>query len=228
MNPKQALKLFQKGLVIIVAVAGLIFAACIAEYSYDKYKSPENKLGPFYADISNANWPHLFSVLVRDKKISLEDLEKISFALPEDAGFGARPDYEFFNPAGKIAQREWGKGGYFGSDVEALADERNSRFIFNIWRYEADDGGVTDYLVALLPLKHTVYSMGLRRTLLINLFGEDVNIIPDPAADNSTIVIDRINKSPPQGASFPQMGRQAYAVLVLLKRAKKAAGAAWE
>lgn len=98
-------------------------------------------------------WVGMIADLIQDKRLNLEDFEKIDFSLPGDTGFGDDPENEFFNPKGKF------KAVPIPQElINQLTTVKNTRPIFNIRRSvdtlpETDlpRGTTIDYLTLIIP-----------------------------------------------------------------------------
>jgi len=83
---------------------------------------------------------------LRSGAIKAEDFEKLDFSMPGDPAYGDNPDYEVFNPEGKIKARPVGQG-----LMDMVMTVKGVRPIYNIQRFLFDGTKLRDDLVLLIP-----------------------------------------------------------------------------
>ena len=160
------------------------------------------------------------SSAVVHKRMTFDDFEKLTFG---GADSGGDPEYNVFNPEGRVRFKPLLDQWIQQSDLDALTTEAGTQFFYNLRRTVDAKGTITDVLYAVLP-KPTVLVCNMTH-LIMN--GTQLTF----PADNSKVVQDAADAIPKNVYTSPaclvMADKKTYWFVPLRLRTKRAGEQVW-
>lgn len=158
------------------------------------------------------------------------DLDKLDFSLPGDAGYGDSPELEVFNPDGKVKAHPLNQ-----AVLERATGIQGTKALFNLRRIEESDQTIQETLYAVIPdvtekacqdyVRHTIFvgSDGEKRLPPILELPSSITLAPDI----SKVLTDSV-PLPNVRTCFQGAEKRIFLFFPLGKRLKRAGSSEWQ